>query len=57
MKLRLFWKKFTEAVIASTPETLNACEWACHKVDCTQATFEKCEKRLAALSQTEPKKV
>jgi len=54
-------RRFTGTWIMDVPSEMSCCEFNCHKLDCAQGDWERCEARLAyerdvlAQTKTEPR--
>ena len=47
------WQRFKNKVIQAAPEDIQLCEFACRKSLCAMDDWEKCERRLGSIAQTQ----
>jgi hypothetical protein len=47
------WQRFRNKVIQDVPEDIQLCEFDCHNLECAMGDWEKCEKRLRSIEQTQ----
>jgi len=47
------WQRLRNKVIQDVPEDIQLCEFDCHKLECSMGDWEKCERRLRSIAQTQ----
>ena len=46
-------QRFRSKVIREAPEDIQLCEFECHKFECATGDWEKCERRLRSMRETQ----
>ena len=47
------WQRFSNKLIQDAPENIQLCEFDCRKLECAMGDWEKCERRLRSIAQTQ----
>ena len=47
------WQRFKNRVIQDAPDDIQLCEFDCRKLECAMGDWEKCERRLRSIAQTQ----
>jgi hypothetical protein len=50
---RRLWQRFRSKLIQDVPEDVQLCEFDCQKLQCAMGDWEKCERRLRSMAQTQ----
>ena len=47
------WQRLKGQIIQDVPEDVQACEFECRKLQCAMGDWEKCERRLCSMAQSQ----